>query len=231
MGTAPASTWKVVAVGDYDGNGLSDVLLQNQTTGKVGHGSSKAAGAQRLEKHGQRPVSTWKVVPGEVAALQAASVVTDPESDVASLTQSDLRPIVAEAIARWAAAGLDASTVARLTQVHFVISDLPGSYLGEADGSLVYLDSNAAGHGWFIDPTPELDEEFAPTANPGQLRAVDPRAVDRIDLLTVVEHELGHVAGFGDLDALSDNLMSGVLGTGIRRDPQRLSVDAVLATT
>ena len=217
MGTAPVSTWKIVSVGDFDGNGLSDVLLENQSSGEVGawllhsgshqrleehgHGPSsdvesdwrgrlrrqrplrrvaakpnhgrggrmappKRQRRQRLEEHGQRPVSTWKVVPGEVAALQAASVVTDPESDVASLTQSDLQPIVDEAIARWAAAGLDAATVARLTQVQFVISDLPGSYLGEAEGNLVYLDSNAAGHGWFVDPTPALDEEFAADREP-----------------------------------------------------------------
>ena len=56
-----------------------------------------------------------------------------------------------------------------------------------------------------------------PIAN--QLRAVDPRAVDHIDLLTVVEHELGHIAGYGDLDALANNLMSGTLGVGVRREP------------
>jgi hypothetical protein len=43
------------------------------------------------------------------------------------------------------------------------------------------------------------------------------RAVDRIDLLTVVEHELGHVAGLDDLDPFADNLMSGSLASGIRR--------------
>jgi hypothetical protein len=49
------------------------------------------------------------------------------------------------------------------------------------------------------------------------LQAIDPRALDRIDLLTVVEHELGHVVGFDDLDALSDKLMSGLLDVGVRR--------------
>jgi len=129
-----------------------------------------------------------------------------------------LQPIIAAAIARWSAAGLDAATIQKLTQVQFVIGDLPGSYLGEADGNRIYIDSNAAGHGWFVDSTPASDEEFAPTGNSGQLQAIDPRAVDRIDLLTVVEHELGHIAGLDDLGTLSDNLMSGVLGVGTRRD-------------
>ena len=35
----------------------------------------------------------------------------------------------------------------------------------------------------------------------------------------VVEHELGHVAGLGDLDALANNLMIGTLGIGNRRNP------------
>ena len=116
---------------------------------------------------------------------------------------------------------MDAASVAKLEQVQVVIADLPGSYLGEAIESQnqIYIDSNAAGYGWFVDPTPGSDEEFVASPSANQLRAVDPRAVDRIDLLTVVEHELGHVAGFDDLDALANNLMSGTLGVGVRRDP------------
>lgn len=51
------------------------------------------------------------------------------------------------------------------------------------------------------------------------LRGVDPRAADRLDLLTVVEHELGRRAGLGDLDSSSDGLMSGKLlrGAGWRK--------------
>ena len=116
-----------------------------------------------------------------------------------ALSQADLQPIIREAIARWAGAGLDAAAVAKLTQAQFVISDLPGSYLGKTEGNQIYIDTNAAGYGWFVDPTPALDEEFTPSPNNQQLRAVDPRAVDRIDLLTVVEHELGHVLGLKTL--------------------------------
>ena len=70
--------------------------------------------------------------------------------------------------------------------------------LGEEIGNTIYLDSDAAGHGWFVDPTPATDAEFTQLGSSGELQAVDPQAVDRIDLLTVVEHELGHVAGLGD---------------------------------
>lgn len=109
---------------------------------------------------------------------------------------------------------------------------MPGADLGEtvAAANCVYLDTNAAGNGWFIDPTPASDEEFTSSGVAGQLQAIDPRAVDRIDLLTVVEHELGHIAGLADVDALADNLMSGVLGTGIRRNPTADCTDLVLAS-
>ncbi len=74
------------------------------------------------------------------------------------------------------------------------------------------MDVNAAGNGWFIDPTPAVDEEFASSGSQQQLTAVDPRALDRIDLLTVVEHELGHVAGLSDIDAVTDDIMGGYGG-------------------
>jgi hypothetical protein len=64
-------------------------------------------------------------------------------------------------------------------------------------------------------------------ANDRQLHAVDPRAVDRIDLLTVVEHELGHVAGLDDLDS-ANSPMAERPGTGVRRDIGNAEVDALL---
>ena len=104
-------------------------------------------------------------------------------------------------------------------QVQSVSGDQPGSYLGATELNRVYFDHDAAGHGRFVDPTPAWNEELTPTPSNHTLRAVDPRVVDRIDLLTVAERELGHVAGFDDLDALGDNLMSGMPGTGVRCNP------------
>ena len=142
--------------------------------------------------------SGWKPLVGKwrgdaQAEMAAQRVVASP--DTTSLTQAQLAPIVNEAIAQWSSAGLSAAEVQKLRQAQFVITDLPGSYLGETEGNVVYLDANAAGNGWFVDPTPAQNEEFSASAGRQQLRAVDPRAVDHIDLLTVVEHELGHVLG------------------------------------
>ena len=142
-----------------------------------------------------------------------------PAAGTPSLTQGQLQPIVQEAIARWKNAGLDAATLARMGRAQFVIGDLPGAELGEDDANLVVLDGDAAGNGWFVDPTPSSDEEFAVSPGSSQMTAIDPRAVDHIDLLSVVEHELGNVAGLDDLDAAADSVMADVLGVGIRRIP------------
>jgi len=139
-----------------------------------------------------------------------------------------LQSIVHEAIARWASTGLDASSIAKLEQVEFAIADLNGYLLGKAQSNHVTLDNNAAGYGWFVDLTPALDEEFAAVSDT-RLKAIDPRAVDHIDLLSVVEHELGHVLGLADLNALADNLMSGVLESGVRKTPYKRHADAVFA--
>ena len=32
--------------------------------------------------------------------------------------------------------------------------------LGEAVGKTIFIDRDAAGYGWFVDPTPAADEEF-----------------------------------------------------------------------
>ena len=51
-----------------------------------------------------------------------------------------------------------------------------------------------------------------------------------MDLLTVVEHELGHILGLQDLDPLADSLMSGELKEGMRRSASPAEADLVLAS-
>jgi hypothetical protein len=140
-----------------------------------------------------------------------------------------LQPIVSAAIARWAEAGTPANVLASMGQAQVSVAELPGAYLGEEAGNRIYLDSDAAGYGWFVDSTPNADGEFTRLGHESQLQALDPRAVDRIDLLTVVEHELGHLAGLDDLDPASVSLMSGQLGTGVRRLPGPAEIDAIFA--
>lgn len=68
--------------------------------------------------------------------------------------------------------------------------------LGEAKGQSITLDPTAGGHGWFVDPTPSQNEEFLPTSDPNEWIARPGSAAEgKMDMLTVLPHEYGHVLG------------------------------------
>ena len=48
------------------------------------------------------------------------------------------------------------------------IADLGGTTLGLASGNTIWLDDNAAGWGWFVDPTPGDDSEFTTPGDQGE---------------------------------------------------------------
>jgi hypothetical protein len=51
--------------------------------------------------------------------------------------------------------------------------------------------------GWFVDPTPDSNEEFLPGFTPYHMRGrLGTPAGENYDLLTVLNHELAHVFGF-----------------------------------
>jgi hypothetical protein len=116
---------------------------------------------------------------------------------VASLTEQQLLPVVDAALARWQAAGLSAAQLSTLRNTPIYIADfLDAPRLGvESDGQ-IWLNASAAGWGWFTDP--------------GLGAAV---TAGRIDLLTVVEHEFGHVLlGYQD----GTRLMAATVQPGTR---------------
>jgi hypothetical protein len=218
----PDSGWMPMT-GDWNGDGQNTVGLYDPVTSIFYLRDSNSRGfADTTFLYGV-PNTTWVPVAGDwdglTSGLKAADGAVVPSSTVSTLTSAELSPVIDEAIARWMAADLDATALARLKQVDFVVDDLSGSSLGKAGKNQIVIDGDAAGHGWFVDSTPASDEEFTASVSGQQFKAIDARAVDRIDLLTVVEHELGHVLGLDDLDALAGSLMSGELGLGVRRDP------------
>jgi hypothetical protein len=145
-------------------------------------------------------------------AQEAAGQPTAGDLATASapLTQDALKPIIAEAIARWRAAGIDARRLSALDRVTFQIDDLPAGDLGMSMPGVITLDRTASGFGWFIDPTPGNDSEFAPGA-------VNSPARGHMDLLSVVAHELGHQLGFGEDDGTA--VMAMYLPAGVRHVP------------
>ncbi|HEX8626499.1 MAG TPA: SdrD B-like domain-containing protein, partial [Allosphingosinicella sp.] len=137
------------------------------------------------------------------------------------LSQTELGLLVEAAIQRWIEAGATEAQVAAMRAVDVNVADLAGLTLGASDAGTITLDSDAAGWRWFIDSTPGDDSEYAGSGT--RLAAVDPLGLagTRIDLLTVLTHELGHQIGLSDLAApgLGDELMFGTIGAGERRLP------------
>jgi hypothetical protein len=124
-----------------------------------------------------------------------------------TLRNAQAAPLLTEALARWQAAGVDTAT---LGNISIQIGNLGGRTLGLADEvhHTIWLDDNAAGWGWFVDRTAWDDVEFTTPGNQGEQ--------NRMDLLTVLEHELGHLLGFAHAPT---GVMAEDLTPGIRRTP------------
>lgn len=147
------------------------------------------------------------------------------------ISLSDIEPLREAALSRFANAGLSGTQLELLERVQFSLSDLPGDQLGLALEGTILLDRNAAGVGWFLDATPEQDEEFARTSE-GNFVAIVPRARG-VDLLSVILHEYGHQLGGEDLNGEHSphHLMADRIAPGQRRVPALHSLDAVFAGT
>jgi probable HAF family extracellular repeat protein len=170
---------------------LEDAIDINATGQIVGQGS---IGGQR---------HAFLMVPG--AALQAESVAT--EAVTKTIGTDQVQSLLGEAIARWQAAGANTSS---LGSIDVRIADLDGTTLGFTSGNTIWIDSNAAGWGWFVDATPNDDSEFTTPGNQGEQ--------NRMDLLSVIMHEMGHVLGY-DHHADADSLMHETLVAGLRKLP------------
>ena len=80
--------------------------------------------------------------------------------------------------------------------------------VGESGVRHEMLDTNAAGWGWFVDATPRDDSEFTTPGNQGEQH--------RMDLLTALMHEIGHVLGHEHDEA---GVMAETLTAGTRLSP------------
>ncbi|MBX7166180.1 MAG: tandem-95 repeat protein [Pirellulales bacterium] len=214
----------VPLMGDWNGDGVDTVGVYDRSTATFYLRNSNTTGVADLPAFNYG-MPGWFPIIGHWTApespLQVAGRATD--ALVPALADADLSPLVAEAIDRWAATGLPSAWVSLLQQTKVTVADLPGDLLGTAAGTHVQIDVNAAGRGWYVDETPNEDEEYALLADGWQALGGD--AAGRIDLLSVIAHELGHVLGLPDVDDAHSGegwteVMGETLAAGERRLPR-----------
>jgi hypothetical protein len=203
-------------------NSLQLAVVQQATP--TGEKLLAAEGNLACENHGGGIIPNINITEQSAAKIESNSAQTSPET---TISQETLVPIVQEAIAQWETVGLEQETIDKFNNTSFEVSNLAGLTLGMTVGHTVHIDQNAANNGWFIDPSPARDEEFYGQGK--SLRAIDVWIAEHMDLLSVVAHELGHVAGLTDMENDISRLMYPTLNKGVRRIPGLLEHNAVFA--
>ncbi|MBL8470825.1 MAG: hypothetical protein JNM98_03430 [Rhodocyclaceae bacterium] len=192
-----SKTINVTIIGDRvkESNETFQVLLSSPSGATIATGSA-----------------TVTIVDDEKALTAAQPSSSDGQAQAdnsaappAAPSQAELQAVTAEALRRLP---LSDAERALLGAVSVSVADLPGLELGEYRDGAVLIDVDAAGNGWFVDPTPGDDREFGADG----LADFGP-ATQRMDLLSVVAHELGHAAG---LDHEAGGLMGETLAVGTR---------------
>ena len=100
-----------------------------------------------------------------------------------------------------------------LDALHIEVADLPGRPLGQFEGGLPSLDTDAAGWGWFVDATREGSSEFAAGAD--ALLSTGGPAAGRRDQLSRLTHELGYSLWLGHVEV-------GLMAESLQPGPQLL---------
>jgi hypothetical protein len=200
---------------DFDGNGVigfGDAALLAQNFGRARSSGGLQSCAANFPTAGTpNALRTETTSP----ALRASLVSEQPP-----LVPETVRELQNAAIDRFEASGLSEAELDVLRSIDIRVLDLPDGYLGLAVDGAIIIDIDASGFGWFIDETPHDDREFETFEQ--MATGANAAARNRVDLLTVIAHELGHHAGW---DHAETGRMSDRLGVGERRTPVTADID------
>lgn len=152
---------------------------------------------------------------------------------------TDVRLTAAELTAAWnsvvqslGTVGGSSDALRQLRSASIGVADLPADMLALTVGNVVYVDQNAAGYGWFVDRSPQDSNEFLWDPSTGIMRAVGiDAASNRMDLLTVVMHELGHLLGLEHENSNPEDVMNELLPSGHRRAFSVEQIDKLFSLT
>ncbi|MBX7166091.1 MAG: hypothetical protein K1X74_07050 [Pirellulales bacterium] len=223
-----ASTF-VPFVGDWNGDLIDTIGVFDPATARFFLRNTNNSGAADFPPF-LYGAPNWRPLAGHWTAVTTVSgysldTPTSSATAGAALTPGQVGALLNEAAARWLAAGLNPAGAAQAALAQVQIVDLPGTQIARTVASQIFLDTTAAGNGWFVDASPQDDSEFA-AAVAGQKQAqAGSAAATKIDLLTVLAHELGHVLGLEDTAANGTDLMADLLPVGVRRSPVAAQID------
>ena len=126
--------------------------------------------------------------------------------------------------AAWQSSANLSALIAKAQQTFTGFTDLSSTALGQTTGegasASITLDQNAAGHGWYIDPTPlDNTDDYLPTSNATVWQAkAGSEAEGKMDMLSVLLHEYGHALGL-EHSANGADFMAASLQPGVRKLP------------
>ena len=154
-------------------------------------------------------------------ALTAVTGALADESSLDVLRADQLMTVVNSVLDDWLTESyIEYEQYQQLKAARFFMMDLPGDLLGLAAGDAVYIDTTAAGYGWYVDGTPLGNEGFVTNADGTLYARANSDAVGRMDLVSVVSHELGHLLSLSHEDgsAMSETLAVGERSIDLRLD-------------
>ncbi|WP_346949032.1 Ig-like domain-containing protein [Dyella sp.] len=201
------------------GNSYSNMRL---LLGKLGITTKVSQGGQSdFTIHLRRPASA----PTAIAPRRdtAAAPADAPNGPVQSTST--------QAVGTWtssqASTGSTLDTLVQQAAAATTVASLDAGALGEEQGTAITLDDDGNGYGWYMGSIDGADD-FLPTADPNVWIAKAGSAADgKMDMLSVLLHEYGHLLGFEHSPDGRD-FMNATLQPGVRRLPTQAELAAML---